>query len=217
MLIDIHSHHFHIQPCRKELLNLQAASLADARASMLTYENNRFLSLGIHPWDASLWCLDDIPALNSFFSDHRVLLIGEIGLDKASSVSFDLQKNVFEAQVRMAEQIRKPVLLHVVRAMSEIFEIKKVHQSVPAWIIHGFRGKKQTTEQYITKGFYLSFGAIFNEGGLLACPIDRMFFETDMNTEDIELVYERAAKVLDCSVFELESQVEKNFNSVFNK
>ncbi|MDD3907043.1 MAG: TatD family hydrolase [Bacteroidales bacterium] len=217
MLIDIHSHHFHIQPGRKVLFNLQATSLMDVQTSMLKYEDNAFLSLGIHPWDTSLWCVDDIPALSSFFSDHRVLLIGEIGLDKTSSVPFDLQKIVFEIQVKMAEQIRKPVLLHVVRTMSEIFEIKKAHQGVPAWIIHGFRGKRQATGQYITKGFYLSFGTMFKEEGLLACPIDRMFFETDENTEDIKLVYERAAKVLGCSILELESQVEKNFNSVFNK
>jgi Tat protein secretion system quality control protein TatD with DNase activity len=44
-----------------------------------------------------------------------------------------------------------------------------------------------------------------------------MFFETDENTQDIKFVYERAAKVLGCSILELESQVEKNFNSVFNK
>ncbi|MCE5175288.1 MAG: TatD family hydrolase [Bacteroidales bacterium] len=217
MLIDIHSHHFHIQPGRKVLFNLQATSLIDVQTSILKYEDNASLSLGIHPCDASLWCVNDIPALNPFFSDHRVLLIGEIGLDKTSSVPFDLQKIVFEIQVKMAEQIRKPVLLHLVRTMSEIFEIKKAHQGVPAWIIHGFRGKRQVTGQYITKGFYLSFGTMFKEEGLLACPVDRMFFETDENTQDIKFVYERAAKVLGCSILELESQVEKNFNSVFNK
>ena len=189
--------------------------MADVQRSILKYRDNASLSLGIHPWDASLWCVDDIPALKSFFSDHRVLLIGEIGLDKTSLVPIDLQKIVFESQVNLAEQIRKPVLLHVVRTMSEILEIKRTHQGVPAWIIHGYKGKRQVTEQYITKGFYLSFGAIFKEEGLLACPVDRMFFETDEHTENIKLVYERAAKVLSCSVLELENQVEDNFKSVF--
>jgi len=217
MLIDIHSHHFQIQPHRKVLLNLRATSLTEVQASMLQSGDDASLSLGIHPWDASLWCVDDIPALIPFFSDHRVLLIGEIGLDKVSSVPFDLQKIVFETQVKMAEQIKKPILLHLVRTMSEVLEIKKVYQGVPAWIIHGFRGKSQATGQYLTKGFYLSFGAMSHEESLLACPVDRMFFETDENTEDIKLVYEWAAKVLGCSILKLESQVEKNFNSVFNK
>jgi len=145
------------------------------------------------------------------------LFIGEIGLDKTYPVPLVTQKIVFNAQLDMAEHLMKPIILHVVHTMAEILESKKDHPGIPAWIIHGFRGGKQEAEQYIKKEFYLSFGTKFNPAGLKACPMDKMFLETDESEEGIESVYDRVATILGCSVGALEVQIERNFCSVFKK
>lgn len=217
MLFDIHTHHFRIQPGRKTCLNIRATTLAEVSASMLEYASEMFLSVGVHPWDASLWDSQTLSGLMPAFSDSRVLMIGEIGLDKASAVPFDLQKSVFEVQAKMAEKLGKPVLLHAVRSMTEVIEVKRMYPGIPEWIIHGFRGGKETLEQYVRQGFYLSFGSRFNEEALLACPVERMFLETDEFTGDLMEVYKQAARTLNCSVPDLEKQIEKNFKAVFDK
>jgi TatD DNase family protein len=215
MLIDIHSHHIHGQPLQKQFVTLEA-SLADGfRDTFSDYGKDVLLSVGIHPWQAIRWNLDDCPALMELFLDTHVKMIGEVGLDKNSTVDFNVQKLVFNAQIEMAEKVRKPVLLHVVHTMPEILACKKMHNDIPAWIIHGFRGGREEAEQYAQKGFYLSFGLRFNNEGLLACPVDRIFLETDESLEGLSAVYEKVAQVLQCPVSVLEKQVEGNFSAIF--
>ena len=174
-------------------------------------------AVGIHPSDWQQASPETLKEIEHLAANPRVVAIGEIGLDKVSSVSFESQLLVFKTQLKMAEKAKKPVLLHAVRSMPEIIEIKKQFPAIPLWIIHGFRGGKQAAEQYLKKGFYLSFGPRFNKEGLLGCPIERLFLETDDSGEDIGLVYEQVAQVLDCSVESLEQQIERTFNSFFMK
>lgn len=217
MLIDIHSHHIHGQPLQKQFISLEA-SLADGfRETFSNYGKDVLLSVGVHPWQALSWNQDDNPVLLGLFSDPRVLMIGEVGLDRNSRVDYKVQTLVFNAQIEMAEKVRKPVLLHVVHTMAEILACKKMHQDIPAWIIHGFRGGRQEAEQYTKKGFYLSFGPRFNNEGLLACPIERLFLETDESREELNTVYEKVAQVLQCPVAILEKQLELNFCTIFKK
>lgn len=214
-MIDIHTHKVHSEHLYKRIVALEASSLPDLQSCTSFQHETVFLSAGIHPWKALLWNLNLASALKTLFFDSRILLIGEIGLDKVSSVPFDVQRQVFDAQLEMAEGAKKPVLLHVVRAMAEVLEAKVKYPVIPSWIIHGFRGGKQESEQYTRKGFYLSFGLKFNREGLLACPRNRLFLETDDSDQDIKSLYEQVAQVLQCSVEELEKQIDANFISVF--
>lgn len=216
-MIDIHSHKVHSERLYKQIVALEASSLPDLQSCASSQNETVFLSAGVHPWKALLWNLNLASALETLFFDSRVLLIGEIGLDKVSSVPFDVQQRVFDAQLEMAEAAKKPVLLHVVQAMAEMLEAKKKYRAIPSWIIHGFRGGKQESEQYTRKDFYLSFGMKFNREGLLACPHNRLFLETDDSDQDIKSLYEQVAQVLKCSVEELEKQIDANFLSVFGK
>jgi len=217
MLIDIHTHRPHNAISVKEVLVFDAADSDGRWKQPHLRGENGLISLGVHPWSASLWNMDGFTCLKSDVVDPRVLMMGEIGLDKSSSVPFSTQKIVFKAQLEMAELANKPVILHIVRAMAEILELKKSHPGIPAWIIHGFRGGKQEAEQYIKKEFYLSFGTKFNPAALNACPMDKMFLETDESEEGIELIYDRVADTLRCTVETLEEQIEANFRSIFRK
>jgi Mg-dependent DNase len=215
LLIDIHSHHYSLLPFQKQVLTVDAAFLAKDGLSMPFLSKKALLSVGIHPWDVSEVSLDLVSELNRIFEDPRVVMMGEIGLDKVSSASFELQAKVLEAQISIAERIRKPILLHVVHAMTEILEIKNRHPLVPTWIIHGFRGSREAAIQYLNKGFYLSFGFKFNPESLLACPMNRLFVETDERENSLQVIYEQIAQVLQCSVETLAEQIGQNFCDVF--
>ena len=52
---------------------------------------------------------------------------------------------------------------------------------------------------------------------LLNINLSNIFFETD-NSENISIeeIYKKAAKLLNLSIVELETQIEENFKTVFN-
>lgn len=215
--IDIHSHRLHANSTQLQFLSLEASLSPEFMKTLELNAERAFLSVGVHPRNALKWEQSLLGDLFDVFSDQRIALIGEIGLDKVCSVPIGDQRILFEAQIGMAERLNKPVILHVVHAMSEVMAVKKLHPDVPAWIIHGFRGGKQEAEQYAAKGFYLSFGPKYDREGLLACPFDRIFLETDESKEDLGLLYLSVSTVLQCPVKQLESQIERNFRAVFPK
>ena len=62
------------------------------------------------------------------------------------------------------------------------------------WIIHGFRGKKQTAMQLIKQGIALSLGEHFNEEAAAAIPEDMLCVESDESTLSINLIKEKIDK-----------------------
>jgi TatD DNase family protein len=215
MLIDIHSHRLRSGSAQKQILTLDAASPVAFKEVLKNCSEDQILSIGIHPWKALEWNAESICELAPVFKDPQVVLVGEIGLDKACFIPFNAQYSIFEAQLQLAANVGKPVLLHVVRSMEELLVAQKAFPDIPAWIIHGFRGKKEEARQYVRKGFYLSFGLQFHPDALCACPFDKLFFETDDHDVSIHEVYQNAANSLSCSMEQLEIQLEANFTTLF--
>jgi TatD DNase family protein len=131
-----------------------------------------------------------------------------------------LQIEVFEKQIALAEKYQKPLVLHLVAAFDELIEIKKrLNISVPI-IIHGFSKSEQLAKQLIDNGFYLSFGKYLlrnkeMETVFKSIPNDKFFLETDTIEETLEEVYQKAALCKNISVEELLSKILNNWKSIF--
>jgi TatD DNase family protein len=97
----------------------------------------------------------------------------------------------FEAQVELAEELKKPLILHVVHAADTILGLHKVLGPRQPWIIHGFRGKPALAEQYLSQGLRLSFGEHFSPDALRICPQGTFFAETDESTLPIDTIWAR--------------------------
>jgi TatD DNase family protein len=217
MQIDIHSHRLNVKDNQKQFLTLEPSFSSDFKDILDLYEKDAFLSVGVHPWKATNWDSAYENLLLQLFSDSRISLIGEIGLDKACLVPFNKQQEAYGIQLDIADYLGKPVLLHVVHAMAEIIASTKNHPNIPAWIIHGFRGGKQELAQYVAKGFYISFGINFKSESLALCPLDKLFLETDDNDSSVSYLYSHVATLLGFSVERVEQQIERNFRTVFPK
>jgi TatD DNase family protein len=218
MLIDIHSHRIHSKAGQIQFLTLDPSFpsfLLDYRRIIRLHANDIFLSLGIHPWKTLFWDMANKDHLKHTLSNPHISLIGEIGLDKGSSIPVEKQQLVYETQLKIADYSKKPVILHTVHTMTEIIASKKKYRNIPAWIIHGFMGGKQEAEQYIAKGFYLSFGNKYRNEGLYSCPLNRLFLETDDSDVEISTLYLQVANQLECTAKQLEHQIEMNFRKVF--
>lgn len=207
-LLDIHTHRQSLQP-------LQA--IHNCFPEAFSPREGTSYSVGLHPWHLSRERLESQwECLQAAVRHPQVLAIGEAGLDRLAETPFPLQQEAFERQIALAEQVRLPLIIHAVRTAAEVIALKKKHQPRNAWIIHGFRGKREQALQYIRQGIHLSFGEHYQEEALRSVPLDRLFLETDESVVDIRLLYERAAKVLRMPAEELIGQVQRNINSVFS-
>ena len=180
-----------------------------------------YYSIGIHPWHIDENEIDgDLKIIESKLDGEGCLAIGECGLDKRIQLSFDMQIQVFKAQLAIAEKYRKPVIIHCVAAFSEVIQIKEQLNVTVPMIIHGFSKNEQTAKQLLDNGFYLSFGKYILrnpelESVFKSIPEDRFFLETDTIEETIADVYALATKYKSLSLQALQEQIDVNFENVF--
>ena len=126
-----------------------------------------------------------------------------------------MQIELFEEQVRLAEELRKPLVIHCVRAWGELLDVHKRLHPTELWIVHGFRGKAPLAEQLLRTGLSLSFGRLHNADALKAAwEAHRLFIETDDCRIDIVKVYERITEELGISVDALASDVGRRFAEI---
>ena len=170
---------------------------------------------GIHPWQA----LDgDISAIESVIAE--IDAIGEIGLDFACDVSREAQTRIFKAQLALAEQHKKAVVLHCVRAFEEVCKVLSEYR-LRCVIFHGFIGSKEQAQRAVAEGYYLSFGErTFRSPktieAMRSTPLSNLFVETDESATPIEEIYARIAKLRGISTTELTAITEENFSRIFN-
>lgn len=183
----------------------------------------RSYTLGIHPWFiARQNCEEALHKIAKACDDPYLLAIGECGLDNSIATPLSLQESVFRAQIDIAEQCRKPVIIHAVRSFNELLRIRKNAKARQPWIIHGFNGNSDIAGQLLKQGCYLSFGkALLQENSrasrvLAAVSPERWFLETDA-AEDVSIgeIYAAAAKILGLDVKSLQHQIITNFKRVF--
>lgn len=178
-------------------------------------------SIGIHPWYIDENRLEsDLKTIDEKLKLKECLALGECGLDKRIEVPMQLQVEVFEKQIALAEKHQKPLVLHLVAAFQELIEIKnRLNISVPI-IIHGFSKNEQVANELTKNGFYLSFGKYLLrnpelESVFKSVPNDKFFLETDTIEESLEEVYHLAAKYKNIKIEDVIEIVNSNFTSVF--
>lgn len=137
-------------------------------------------------------------------------------MDKCAATSRSLQEEVFTAQVHLAGDTGKPLIIHCVKAWPELMAIRKTTRSVIPWIIHGFRGNGKLAEQLLRAGFYLSFGLHYSPEALRrAWEANRLFAETDDKNADIREVYASLAAQLAIPEETLAQEIKNNARTIF--
>jgi TatD DNase family protein len=217
MMIDIHSHDTQLFPNLKKVLSIQLHPETDILSLSNALPPELLLSVGVHPWHASEWTSANMHKLLAMLQSSQITFIGEIGLDNVCGIPLSEQMNVFEIQLQVADIKGIAVLIHNVGHQSELLALKKKYKNIPAWIIHGFRGKATTAQQYLSSGFYLSFGFVHQREAIQICPIERLFLESDEAKAELAQLYEKVAQEKGLTFQELECNINRNFISLFGK
>lgn len=168
---------------------------------------------GIHPWQA-----EEVAKLPDFSNCD---IVGETGLDYACKVDRDRQKELFLEHLAKAQQLGKPVVLHVVRALNDTLSILSEFKKIKGVVFHGFIGSKEQAAECIKRGYYLSFGerslrSPKTREVIAKMPQNLLFCETDDNTDiAIEEIYKSVAEIRGTTPEELLKTIEDNYKNLF--
>jgi TatD DNase family protein len=181
---------------------------------------NGYYSAGLHPWYlANEDPVDGICQLTAALEKFQVLAVGECGLDKVCKTGYPLQQNCFRQQVQLANQYRKPLILHCVQAYEDTCRILTAEQVQVPVIFHGFNKNRQLARQLVKQGYYLSFGkslwhesaaSVFND-----IALNHIFLETDAADMEIADVYARASTIKKITIDGLKAAISANAQLVF--
>lgn len=212
--LDIHTHR-----ATQKKGNITIQSLSLTSDIFLAMPKTKPISIGLHPWYATLDKLEmQMKYMSVLASQQNVKLIGECGLDKLRGEQLGNQIIILEAQIRLAEKLNKPLILHCVKAFSALMEIKDRLKVTVPMIIHGFNKNEVLGQQLLDKGFLLSFGtAILKENSgaaKLLQQTDTFVLETDDSGTSIEEIYNTAAKLKNRTVDEIKACIFTNWNKL---
>ena len=212
--LDLHTHKAAKQ---NGVQSIQSLSLTSD--IFLAMPKTKPISIGLHPWYATVENLElQMKYLEVLANQPNVKLIGECGLDKLKGTQIEQQIIILEAQIKLAEKLKKPLILHCVKAFAELIEIKERLKVTVPMIIHGFNKNEELGKQLIAKGFLLSFGAASlkeNSGASkLIKQYDDFFLETDDSETSIEEIYQGAANLKKCSVDEMKAIIFANWKKL---
>ncbi len=210
---------------------------------------------GVHPWDAvdgtsgttgtsetSRASVPDIPvvpdvsflaSLRANLLDHPNAGVGEIGLDRLKSRDISPRmREVFEAQLALALELGRPVVLHGAKCWGQVVTTVCRHLShspthplppspTPSFLFHGFSRSDGLIPEIVKLNGFISVGpAILNDHAVnyrelvKKIPLDRLLVETDRTSSSdspsISDVLAKTADILNLSAAELERITDEN-------
>ncbi len=157
---------------------------AEERLALTSLGPQLRFSCGVHPSETA-----DTPnwdRLVSRFQNPLCIAVGEIGLDWYRGRDNEAQQlQFFSTQLEIAEQVDRPVILHVREAMKDVLAELKRHPRVRG-VFHCFSGTPEDAQQALKLGFFLSFAGNLTyknsetlRQALKVVPRDSVLFETD--------------------------------------
>ena len=98
----------------------------------------------------------EMRVLAPYYDDPKVVAVGECGLDYHWPVPKDAQLALFEAEIRLALELDKPIIVHDRNAHADVYALLKRYQ--PKGIVHCYSGSADDALGLAKQGLYFGFG-----------------------------------------------------------
>ncbi|MCR5404852.1 MAG: TatD family hydrolase [Butyrivibrio sp.] len=247
MIFDTHAHYDDEQfdTDRNELLlsmkdngignivNVGANMASSARSIGLSRQYDFiYAAVGVHPSDSLELTDDRLSELREMSSDPKCVAIGEIGLDYYwPEPDREIQKVWFRKQLRLAREVKLPVIIHSRDAALDTVTILKEEGAEDiGGVVHCFSYSKEVALECVGMGFYIGIGGVLtfkNARRLVEAaevlPLEKIILETDCpylspvpfrgkRNSSLNLVYvvEKLAEIKGVSAEEIIDVTEKN-------
>ena len=191
--------------------------------------------MGISPNDIEDYSDENLQKIENLAKYDKVVAIGEIGLDYYwNKENKDLQNDLFIKQIEIANNIKKPIVIHTRDAYLDTIEILKTHPVKEKGIFHCCPLNQELIKDGLDLGFYISFSGNVtfknakSEGAISLVPMDRILIETDCpylspeplrgtrnNSINVKLVAQKIAEIKNLTIEEVAKRTYENANRIF--
>ena len=143
------------------------SSLSDSREALKIGQNpNVWTTVGIHPYEARSeeGIEKEMSKIRDLIKSNEdvVVAVGECGLDYSDGFpDSKTQRMWFEHQVKLACDLKLPLFLHERNASKDFLKILDMYKDrLPRILVHCFTGTKDDLNEYLSRGFYVSFSGV---------------------------------------------------------
>lgn len=198
--------------------------------------DNVYATIGVHPQDVEDFNQSTLYELCELAKNKKVVGIGEIGLEYMEGrPDKEKQKDAFRSQIRLAQELNVPIVIHSREAISDTISVLKEFKNIKG-TLHCFSESLESAKIILNLGLHISIGGVvtFKNGRKLQevvpeLPIDRILLETDCpylapepnrgklnQSAYIPLIAEKIASLKGLSVSEIATATTNNARRLFN-
>jgi TatD DNase family protein len=196
-----------------------------------------FAAIAVHPHDSRHYDDAAEKRLRQLADNHRVVAIGEIGLDYHYNFSpREDQFRAFRAQLALAAGMDLPVIIHCREAYADVLAMLEAEKDPGiGCVMHCWAGTVEEAERAITQGCYLGFGGVLtfkngeeNRAAAAITPESLLLLETDApylapvpfrgkrnEPAHTRLVAEKMAELRSCSLEHIAELTTANARRLF--
>ena len=200
-----------------------------------------YATCGISPNDIpqteeELWkMLEEIKHLAK--QNQKVVAIGEIGLDYYwNTENKELQKKAFVEQIKIANELELPIVIHTREAVMDTLEILKQNEVYKKGVFHCCPLNRELIKEGLKLGFYISFAGPVtfknskNANEVISMvPTDKILIETDSpylspeplrggrnDPRNVKFIARKVADVKELTLEEIANITYQNAKKIFN-
>lgn len=199
-----------------------------------------YVAIGIHPSDigkSKQEIISQIENIKNMSSYKKIVAIGEIGLDYHwQKDNIELQKFAFIEQIKLANELKKPIVIHSRDAIMDTIEILK-GKEIPKYsgILHCCILNKDLIQTGLKAGLYISIAGPItykntkNTELIKSIPEDRLLIETDCpylspepkrgkrnDSRNIKYIAQKIAEIKGKTIEEIAQITYRNAEKVYN-
>ena len=204
-----------------------------------------YCTIGISPNDIpdsiEEWCeelkeLENIFNIEKKFNNKKIIAIGEIGLDYYwNKENKNLQKKFFIDQIKLANRLNLPIVIHTRDAYVDTIDILKNNIPLRRGVFHCCPQNIELIKAALNLGFYISFaGPITFKNSKNAreickmVPLEKLLIETDSpylspepnrgkrnDSSNLKYIAKKIAEFKEISVEDVAEATYNNANKIF--
>jgi TatD DNase family protein len=205
----------------------------------LANENKGFIysSFGYHPISSGKLDENNLNKVINQMKENmdNIVAIGEVGIDffyVKDKSEREKQKEIFKQFAELANEYKKPILIHCRDGERKAFNIIQDYDDIPEVIFHCFSGSMKTANRIIDKGYYMSVATMINYSKrhqelFKEISLENILTETDSpylaiekgirnEPSNVRLAIEKLAEIKGLTFEEVDKITENNAKKVFN-
>ncbi len=201
-----------------------------------------YFCAGFHPSELYKYRDGDLDEIASLCKHEKCVAVGEIGLDYhfEDNPPKSMQRDLFVRQLRLANELGLPVVLHSRDSAQETLEILEANKDLlqKSGLMHCYSYSPEMAEKFLALGLYFSFGGpcTFKNAkkvweSVQRIPAHRILSETDCpyltpvpfrgefpnEPKNIPFIVERLAQLKEETIAEMTTQIAENAKKLFYK